>query len=122
MFEKAAKNKYRFNYLGSISVEDLFDLSVVQLDIIFKDLNAQKKQSEEESLLDVKTEEDEELSNKLAIVKHIFDVKQAEKLASLQEKERADRKQKILEILQSKQDESLQNMSEEKLKEMLESL
>ena len=39
-FEIAIRNKYRFPYKGMITIEDLWDLSVTQLDGIFKTLNA----------------------------------------------------------------------------------
>ncbi|WP_243033922.1 hypothetical protein [Clostridium sp. AF50-3] len=55
----AARCKYRFPYRGNISVEDLWDLPVKALDGIFKTLNAEVKQSQEESLLENKSPEDE---------------------------------------------------------------
>ena len=48
---------------------------------VFKVLNAEVKKSEEESLLNTKSKEDEELSNKIEIVKYIVGVKLAEKEA-----------------------------------------
>ena len=62
MFEFAVRNKVRFPFKGLITVEDLWDLSVRELDNIFKTLNAQMKKSEEESLLATKSKEDETLS------------------------------------------------------------
>lgn len=41
MFEVAVRNKFRFPFKGVISVEDLWDLSVQQLDGIFKTLKSQ---------------------------------------------------------------------------------
>ena len=62
LFELAVRKKYRFPFRGQISVEDLWDLSITNLDSVFKTLNKEKKQSEEESLLSVKSEADKELS------------------------------------------------------------
>ena len=62
MFEFATRTKMRFPFKGMISVEDLWDLSVKELDSIFKTLNAQVKKSQEESLLATKTKEDEVLA------------------------------------------------------------
>ena len=42
IFEVATRNKYRFPYRGQISVEDMWDLPVTELDKIFKTLNKQK--------------------------------------------------------------------------------
>ena len=68
MFEEATRKKFRFPYYGTASVEDLWDLSVEDLDEIFKTLNSQRKTINEESLLEVKTEEDRELNTKIEII------------------------------------------------------
>ena len=94
IFEVATRGKYRFPYKGQITVEDLWDLSVTQLDSIFKTLNAQYKQSKEESLLETKSKEDEVLDTQIAIVKHIVAVKQQEAANRLAEKERRTRRSK----------------------------
>lgn len=122
MFEYATRNKVRFPFKGLISAEDLWDLSLTNLDSIYKTLNKQVKQSEEESLLDTKTTVDKELDVQIAIVKHIVAVK----LSEQEEKEKASakkaQKQKIMAIIASKQDEALQNSSVEDLKKMLDEL
>lgn len=122
MFEIATREKYRFPFKGLCSVEDLWDLKLQDLDSIFKTLNAQKKQANEESLLATKSKEDKELETKIDIIKHIVATKQQEALAKLQEKEIADKKQKLLKLKEQKQDEALGNMSIEEIDKMLESL
>ena len=122
MFEFALKNKVRFPYKGLVSVEDLFDLSVRDLDGIFKTLNAQVKKSQEESLLATKTKEDETLAIQIEIVKHIVKTKLDEAETAKQSKELKEKKQKIMEIIAAKQDESLHNASVEELQAMLENL
>lgn len=79
LFETATRNKMRFPFRGMISVEDLWDLSLTNLDSVFKTLNAEAKKSEEESLLETKSKENEELSNKIEIVKYIVNIKLEEK-------------------------------------------
>lgn len=118
-FEVATRSKMRFPFRGLISVEDLWDLSVNNLDSIFKTLNSELKQVQEESLLNVKTKEDKELDVKIEIVKHVVKVKLEEENARLQVKAQKEQKQKIMEILSAKQDESLQNKSVEELQAML---
>lgn len=122
IFEYAVKNKLRFPFKGMITVEDLYDLSLENLDSIFKSLNSQLKKVKEESLLDTKTKEDKELDVKIQIVKYIVNIKLDEKALKIKTKEQKERKQKILEILSAKQDEDLQSKSVEELKNMLKDL
>ena len=122
VFEIATRNKYRFPYKGQISVEDMWDLSVTELDKIFKTLNKQIKTSQEESLLETKTKEDEILENQIAIVRHIVSVKQKEANDRLKEKERKAQKQRIMEIMADKENEALKSKSPEELRKMLEEL
>ena len=122
IFEYAVRNKIRFPFKGMISVEDLWDLSLQNLDSIYKTLNKQVKQSEEESLLNIKTSVDTELEVQIAIVKHIVSVKLAEKATAEKAAEKKAQKQKIMSIIAAKQDEALQNSSIDDLQKMLESL
>lgn len=122
LFEVATKTKMRFPYRGSISVEDLWDLSLTALDSVFKTLNSQVKQSKEESLLSTKSKEDEVLENQIEIVKYIVSVKLAEKAAREDALEKKEKKQKIMQIMATKQDEVLQNASMEDLQKMLNEL
>ena len=122
MFEYAARNKVRFPFKGLISVEDLWDLTLANLDSIYKTLNKQVKQSEEESLLNTKTTVDKELDVQIAIVKHIVAVKLAEQEAREKASAKKAQKQKIMAIIASKQDEALQNSSVEDLQKMLDEL
>lgn len=119
MFEIATRSKMRFPFKGYISVEDLWDLNVAALDSVFKVLNSQVKQANEESLLATKSKEDEMLTTQIEIVKYIVSVKLAEAEVKSQEKAMREQKQKILSILADKQDEALQNMSVEDLQAML---
>jgi len=122
IFEVATRTKMRFSFRGLISLEDLWDLSVRDLDLIFKGLNSELKKVTEESLLDTKTKEDKDLETKIEIVKYIVKVKLEEEDTRLKAKAQKEQKQKILEILSTKQDESLQNKSVDELKAMLEEL
>lgn len=122
MFEKAVKGKYRFPYKGQISVEDLYDLPIGALDTVFKALNAEVKKTDEESLLQTKTAEDDILSTKIEIVKYIFNEKLEEKKSRQEAAERKEKKQKIMQIIATKQDEALRNASVEDLQKMLDDL
>jgi len=122
MFENAVRNKLRYHFNGMISTEDLWDLSVQDLDLIFKTLNSQVKQVKEESLLGSKTQKDKELEMKINIIKYIVSTKLEEAELKAKAKERKEQKQKILGILSAKQDAALENKSVEELKQMLDEL
>ena len=122
IFEMASKLKFRFPYKGLISVEDLWDLTPAQLDTIYKALNKEVKQNQEESLLSTVNTEDAVLRAKIDIVKHIFTEKRLEAANRQAAAENAEKKRRILEIIAKKQDDSLQNMSEDQLRKMLEDL
>lgn len=122
IFEYAVRNKVRFPFKGMISVEDLWDLPLANLDAIYKTLNKQVKLSEEESLLATKTSVDTELEVQIAIIKYIVSVKLAEQEARAKAAENKAQKQKIMSIIAAKEDEELKNSSVDDLKKMLESL
>lgn len=119
LFEVVTRENYLFPFKGMINVIDLWNLSLTNLDSVFKTLNAEVKKSEEESLLNAKTKEDEELTNKIEIIKYIVNKKLAEKEARENEKKNKEKRQRILEIKAKRQDEALENMSDEDLDKLL---
>ena len=122
MFEKAARMKLRFDYRGSISVEDLWDLPVRDLDSIFKTLNARSKTQQEESLLGVRNQEDEIVALKIDIVRHVVSTKLQERDQYKESAERRARKEKLMAILEEKQDAELHEFSPEQLRKLIEEL
>lgn len=121
-FEIAVRKKYRFPFKGSISVEDLWDLSMNDLDKVYKALNAEKKQSEEDSLLTTFDTEGNELQTKIDIVKYIYSTKVSERENLIKLSENRKKRERIMEILENKRDASLQNASEDELLKMLDEL
>ena len=119
LFINATRNNYQFPFRGMINVIDLWDLSLTNLDLVFKTLNAEVKKSEEESLLNTKSKEDEEISNKIEIVKYIVSVKLDEKKKRENAKKNAEMRQRLLEIKAKRQDAALENMSNEELDKAL---
>lgn len=119
LFKIAAKKKYRFNFKGQITTEDLWDLSVEDLDRIYKNLKSQQKNASEESLLQTVSKEDKELSNKIEIIKTIVMDKLAAKERAIRTAEKKTQNQKILEIMADKQDQALKEKSLEELQQML---
>ena len=122
MFRIATREKYRFPYKGQISVEDLWDLSPVQLDTVYKTLSASKKNSTADSLIAARTPEDDTLENKLEIVRYIFETKKREADERKEAAAKAERKRHLTEILARKEDAALEGMSADDLRKMIEEL
>ena len=118
MFEAATRCKFRFPFKGAISVEDLWDLSVDNLDSIFKTLNAQAKKSSEESLLAKKSSADAVLDRKIEIIKHIVNVKLEEAAQREVAAEKREQRRKIDAVLASKREKELEGKSIEELEAM----
>lgn len=127
MFEMASQFKFRYPWKGIITTEDLWDLNQGQLDTVYKELSKELKACQEgDSLLSAKPanifNKEQELTAKIEVVKYIFNCKQQAAELNRIEVERAARKQHILEVLAEKQENALQNMSEDDLKKMLDEL
>lgn len=122
IFKYAAKKRLRFPYKGFISAEDLFALDIEELNEVYKTLKKREKNSSEISLIKERTDKDRELEVQIAIVEEIF----ADKTKAIDKAKKAAEKkaqaQKILEIMNKKQDEALENMSQEELEARLASL
>ena len=126
LFEMASQFKFRYPYKGLITTEDLWDLSMSQLDTVYKALNKELNVTQEDGLIVTKSADEgvkaNELRNKLEIVKYIFNHKQQAAELQRMAAENAAKKQHILGILAQKKENALQNMSEEELTQMLNEL
>lgn len=123
MFEKAARMKLRFGTdKGLLSVEDLWDLSLQQLNRLAKALNKSIKESAEDDFLEETSAEDLIIKLQFNLVLHVLEAKKAEKKERLTASTKKAEREKILGILAKKQDDALENLSEEDLKKKLEEL
>lgn len=122
LFELATRSKFRYAYKGTISVEDLWDLSAEALDVIYRQLNAEAKTRSEESLLNTKSKADNLLEAKIEIVKYIFMVKVAESAKAAEAKKKREEKARLLNLLAEKQDEALAAKSADEIRKMIEDL
>lgn len=118
LFEIASREKYRFPYNGLISVEDLWDLTMPQLDRVYKALSKESKTQGEDSLMDEVTI-DKRLTNMIEIVKHVFSVKQEEAEARKAAAENKKKRERIAEIVAQKEYEALNNLSVDELKKIM---
>lgn len=122
LFEIASKEKFRYPFKGLVTTEDLWDLRAEDLDMIYKNLNAQKKRVNEESLLSADTPEDKTLARKIEVVKYVFSMKQAQAEAAIRARVAADKRRKIDELIAAKQDAKMAEMSIEDLEKLRDQL
>jgi hypothetical protein len=125
----ATRQKYRFDSPnGKLSIEDLWDLPLTSttktnqanLDDIGLALKRQLKEtSDEESLVRPVTRKNTDLQNKFEIVKSIITIKMAERDEAAATSARKAEKQKLLEILDRRQDKDLENLPVEDLKKRI---
>lgn len=119
MFELAAKWKIRFNYRGVLTVEDLFDISLEDLDAIFKSLNLRYKASKEESLLEVRSSEDKKLELQINLIKYIVQVKKALAAKRLAAAEKKQKRETLLALKADAENKALKEKSVEDINKML---
>lgn len=122
MFEQATRNKLRFAYKGQCSVEDLWDLPVEELDVLYQSLRLVQKERNSESLLEKRDTTGKVLDLQVGIIKHIVVTRLAEVEEAKAEAANRLRKQKIMEIISTKQDKDLEEKSVEELTKLLEEL
>lgn len=123
LFEIATRERYRFPYHGLIGVEDLWGLPKTELNNIYKYLMGKRRENETDSLMDeMTTRANEALDNEIEIVKYIFQYKVDQENERIREKEKAEKKQRILELMAKKQDDELAEKSIEDLEAMLKEL
>lgn len=128
LFEKASRQKLRFDTVkGSLTTEDLWDLPLTSqrgasLDGIAMGLNRELKDTTQESFVLPATTTNTLAQLKLDVVKHVIAVRQAENTAELVKREAAAKKQRILGIIDKKQNEKLEGASLEELEAELAAL
>jgi hypothetical protein len=124
IFEQATRQGFRFaSAKGFITTEDLWNLPLtstgVSLDAIARQLHKEIQASSVPSFVEAKTESNSLLETMLEVVKHVIAVKLEEKKARDEAREVAAKKQRVMELIQSKKDAALADMSIEELEKML---
>ena len=122
LFEQAVRLKVRFEYKGSLSAEDLWDLSLEDLDAIYRKLSGSTKKDENSLLSSRKTKEDKMTELKMGVVKYVFEVKQSEMDAQKLKAEKRKQKEKLMDVLERKQNAELENKTPEEIRAMLDEL
>lgn len=112
IFEQASKQKLRFaSSRGQITTEDLWDLSLEDLDTIAKTLNKQVKESSEESFIKKQTTADRKATLKLEVVVSIINTKLEEQEKRKSAAERKEKRDKIIELIANKEKDALSKKS-----------
>ena len=120
IYKLAAQYKIRFaTKKGNLCVEDLFVMSLKDLDEIYRTLKAEEKDQDVESLMDTPNTANPVLEIKIEIVKDVYKTRKEEEEAIRNAIEISKKKQRICDILASKKDAELQNKSIEELEAML---
>lgn len=120
MFKQASRMKLRFaTSKGNLSVEDLWDLSLPVLDKLAVSYDEELAKSPRKSFISNDSPKNDELELKFNIVKDIITDKLKEKADGDQAKQKAAEKAKLLDLLDKKQSEKLENLSEEELRQRL---
>lgn len=129
IFEQATRRAIRFESAkGDLSVEQLWDLPLqsrnqFDLDTVAKTVNRQLNDVTEESFVSVRENPAKEtLSLKLELVKHIISVKLQEAEEARNRANRASEKEKLLRLLDEKQNEALRALTPEEIQERLKAL
>ena len=123
MFEKASRLKLRFaTKRGNVSTEDLWDLPLTQLDVIYQDLHKQAEKEDTVSLINKPAKVNDRTQLSLDIVKRVYEVRVAEAEARKNAEASAAEKQKLLALLAEKDDEALKGMSREELQKKIDEL
>ncbi len=121
-FEICCANKYRFTSPlkgGTMTPEDLFDLSLHGLNAVAKRLNKQIKATDEESFIGEKSSVDKELEIKFAVVKRVIEIKLAARDAIADAKEKKDFNEGLMSLIKKKENEERENLSIDELKALM---
>jgi len=119
-FKSATQQKLRFQTSkGLLSTEQLWDLSLTDLDVLAVSLEAEYKDSGKKSFLVTKSAKDKTAKLKFDVVVDVLTTKVEEAQALTEAKEIKEHNNKILALIAEKQDETLKGKSLKQLEAML---
>ena len=121
-FQKASKVKLRFaTSKGSLSVEQLWDLSQAELSACIRNVKKSLKKNDDDDLafLDSTVSVDATEQLRFEVLKEVYLNKKAESEAIRNEAEAKAHNQKILQLIADKKEGALQEKSIEELEKML---
>lgn len=120
MYKQASKQKLRVSTSkGNLSVEQLWDLSLSDLDELAVSLEKAYNESSNKSFLVKKTAKNKNVKLMFDIVLDILTTKVEENEVLTQSRENKEHNQKILDLIASKKDEELKSKSVKDLEKLL---
>lgn len=120
MFKEASKTRLRVNTAkGPLSVEQLWDLSIPELDTLAVKLEEEYNTSGKKSFVVKRSVKDKSAKLAFDIVLDILNTKVDEAAEEAQKREDKEHNTKILELIAEKKDESLKGKSIKQLEAML---
>ncbi len=121
-FKIASQKKLRFQTSkGSLSTEQLWDLSLDELDALAVSLDTEYSQSNKKSFLVKTSSKDKVAKLKFDIVLDVLNTKNAEAEALTEAKEKKEFNERIITLIAEKEDETLKGKSAKELRAMLKS-
>jgi hypothetical protein len=119
-FKLASQLKLRFNTTrGNLSTEQLWDLSLDDLDTLAVDLEKLTKEGVQKSFLAKRTDEDKISKLQFDIALEILQTKVEENEIALNAKSVKEHNEKILALIADKREEGLKGKSIEELQDLL---
>lgn len=119
-FKLASQQKLRFQTnKGSLSTEQLWDLSLQDLDALAVSLETEHKESGKKSFLAKKSEKDRTAKLRFDVALEILNNKVEEAEVLAQKAENKAKNKKIMELIESKKDEAMSKKSIRELESML---
>ena len=123
MYKKALKMKLRFaTTKGKLTTEDLFDLSLTDLNNIAIALDKKLSESPRKSFISDIAPDTEEDELRFNIVKDVIHTKLVERSNAQNAKAKAAEKAQLLEIIHRKKNQAMENMSIDELEAKLAAL
>ncbi|HWY10568.1 MAG TPA: hypothetical protein VN026_04530 [Bacteroidia bacterium] len=121
MYKDASKLKLRFpTSKGSLSVEQLWDLSIADLDTLAVSLQESYENSKGKSFIQKRTTKDKGLKLQFDLVLDILQTKVEEAEIAKEISTKKERNQKIIQLIAEKKDGELSGKSIKELEAMLE--
>ena len=120
MYKEALQKKLRFKTnKGMISTEDLFDLSLQNLDTLAIMLDKKISEAPKKSFIEELPVEENDDELRFSIVKDVINIKLKARKDNINRAQIDARNKRIAELIAKKEDEALENKSIEELRAMI---